>query len=68
MRLGCPHLRYDQGEAKWIAREKDPCPKCERELCYNQGHSFDDQERFRVLNDKGEKSTSKEIKPGEMRK
>jgi hypothetical protein len=56
-KLGCPNLRYSTELGKWVALEKDPCPKCNGIhdswfSCHYQGKPFDEKNRFRILNDK----------------
>ena len=54
--LICPHLRQDieryvgngRYQTNWIAKEYDPCPKCNRTNCHNHGKPFHDMNRLTV--------------------
>ena len=47
-KLVCPHLRINEVYSKsdcdlsrdWIAKDKDPCPLCNRSNCHNHGKPF----------------------------
>lgn len=54
--LICPHLRQDieryvgngRYQTNWIAKEYDPCPKCNRTNCHNHGKPFHDMNQLTV--------------------
>ena len=52
--LACTHLRINEVYADydfrkdWIAKENDPCPKCDNTSCHNNGKPFDRPNRLTI--------------------